>query len=83
MSMAIEKDRRSFLGNRFHIQEMDDWVFTSEAANDRLTKHFETRNLKGFGVESYPRNCGCRSRSLLFRPNLPSTNKPYYTFVAH
>ena len=31
---------------------MDDWVFSSEAANDRLTKHFETRNLKGFGVEN-------------------------------
>ena len=31
--------------------EMEDWVFTPEAANDRLLKHFETRNLKGFGVD--------------------------------
>ncbi|MDR2389109.1 MAG: DNA mismatch repair protein MutS [Tannerellaceae bacterium] len=30
---------------------MDDWAFTFEAANDRLLKHFETRNLKGFGVQ--------------------------------
>ena len=47
-----KKIEEAFGGNRFHIQEMDDWVFTSEAANDRLTKHFETRNLKGFGVEN-------------------------------
>ncbi|MBQ0068721.1 MAG: DNA mismatch repair protein MutS [Bacteroidales bacterium] len=31
--------------------EMEDWVFTPEAANDRLLKHFETRNLKGFGID--------------------------------
>ena len=37
-------------GPRFFIFELDDWVFTSEAANDRLLKHFETKNLKGFGV---------------------------------
>ena len=47
-----KKIEEAFGGNRFHIQEMDDWVFTSEAANDNLTKHFETRNLKGFGVEN-------------------------------
>jgi DNA mismatch repair protein MutS len=30
---------------------MEDWVFTTDAANDRLLKHFETKNLKGFGVQ--------------------------------
>ncbi|GAB6394388.1 MAG: DNA mismatch repair protein MutS [Bacteroidales bacterium] len=38
-------------GSRFFVFEMDDWVFTPESANDRLLKHFETRNLKGFGVQ--------------------------------
>ena len=47
-----KKIEEAFGGNRFHIQEMDDWVFTSDAANDRLLKHFETKNLKGFGVEN-------------------------------
>jgi DNA mismatch repair protein MutS len=31
---------------------MEDWVFTIESANDRLLKHFETQNLKGFGITS-------------------------------
>ncbi len=38
-------------GTRFFTYEMEDWVFSSDAATDRLLKHFETKNLKGFGVE--------------------------------
>ena len=38
-------------GSRFFIFELDDWVFTEDTAKGRLLKHFETRNLKGFGVE--------------------------------
>ena len=37
--------------SRFFIFELDDWVFTEDTAKGRLLKHFETRNLKGFGVE--------------------------------
>ena len=33
------------------VNEMEDWVYTLDAANDRLTKHFSTASLKGFGVE--------------------------------
>ncbi len=39
-------------GNKFLTYQQDDWVFTSESAMDRLLKHFETKNLKGFGVEN-------------------------------
>ena len=38
-------------GPRFFIFEPDDWIFTTSAAEDRLLKHFETKNLKGFGVQ--------------------------------
>ena len=38
-------------GPRYFVFELEDWVFTTDAANDRLTKHFETNNLKGFGVQ--------------------------------
>jgi DNA mismatch repair protein MutS len=31
--------------------EQDDWVYTIEAAQDRLFKHFDVKSLKGFGVE--------------------------------
>lgn len=41
-------------GTKFHIQSQDDWVYTESSANDRLLKHFETQNLKGFGVQNMP-----------------------------
>ncbi len=34
------------------IFELDDWIFTEDAARERLQSHFQTRNLKGFGVEN-------------------------------
>mgnify|MGYP000697666210 FL=1 len=38
--------------SRYLVFELDDWIFTDEAANDKLLKQFETRNLKGFGIHS-------------------------------
>lgn len=38
-------------GNKFLTYELDDWVFTEASAREKLLKHFETKNLKGFGVE--------------------------------
>ena len=37
-------------GPRFFLFELEDWIFTISSAEDRLLKHFETKNLKGFGV---------------------------------
>ncbi len=33
------------------VFELDDWVYTSDAARERLTRHFGTAGLKGFGVD--------------------------------
>lgn len=38
-------------GNKYFTFEQDDWIFTIESANDRLLKHFQTTNLKGFGID--------------------------------
>ena len=37
-------------GSKYLTFELDDWAFTEEFANEKLTKHFETKNLKGFGI---------------------------------
>jgi DNA mismatch repair protein MutS len=53
--VLIERKNRKrfeeYFGSRFFTFELEDWVFTSDSANDRLLKHFETKNLKGFGVQ--------------------------------
>ena len=38
-------------GSKFFTFELDDWVFTETTAREKLLKHFETKNLKGFGVQ--------------------------------
>ncbi|GHV21167.1 DNA mismatch repair protein MutS [Bacteroidia bacterium] len=38
-------------GTRFLTFELEDWAFTEDSARERLLKQFETKNLKGFGVD--------------------------------
>jgi len=44
----------SCFGSRYFTFELEDWMLTEQAANDRLTKQFQTANLKGFGVDNLP-----------------------------
>jgi len=41
-----------YFGPKFYTFKLDDWIFSQEAANDRLLKQFETSSLKGFGVQN-------------------------------
>ena len=54
--VLLEKGRKDlfieYFGSRFYTFKLDDWIFTPEAANDRLLKQFETSSLKGFGVQN-------------------------------
>ena len=47
-----KKQFEEAFGNKLLTFEMDDWVFTSETANDRLFKQFDIKSLKGFGVHN-------------------------------
>lgn len=44
---------QEFQGKHFFF-ELDDWIFTMDAALERLLRHFETKSLKGFGVSDMP-----------------------------
>ena len=45
------QDFDRYFGSRYFTYEMDDWVFTEQAARQKLLKHFDVKSLKGFGVE--------------------------------
>lgn len=38
-------------GDNFHVFHLEDWVFQTDYARETLEKHFDTQNLKGFGVD--------------------------------
>lgn len=48
---SLRKDFTAHFGSRFYSFPLDEWVFTTDYANDILLKHFGTTSLKGFGVE--------------------------------
>ncbi len=47
-------DFEELFGTKFFTYALEDWAFTPDSANERLLKHFETKNLKGFGVDNLP-----------------------------
>ena len=53
--VLLNKQKRKLFsetfGDAFHVFHLEDWVFQSDYAIDTLEKHFETKNLKGFGVD--------------------------------
>ncbi|MDR0973476.1 MAG: DNA mismatch repair protein MutS [Prevotellaceae bacterium] len=53
--VLFERGRRTpfeqAFGNKRFTYELDDWVFTEDSAREKLLRQFETKTLKGFGVE--------------------------------
>ncbi len=56
--IIVQKNKRQefqeTFGNRFYINTFDDWVFTTDFAEEILLRHFGTTSLKGYGVEGLP-----------------------------
>ena len=48
---AKKAEFERYFGTKLCIFELDDWVFTEQTARQKLLKHFQTKNLKGFGVD--------------------------------
>ncbi len=38
-------------GEKYYTYKLEDWVFSTDFADESLNKHFGTKNLKGFGVD--------------------------------
>ena len=53
--VLVSKQKRSLFnetfGNDFHTFYMEDWVYQTDYAYETLIKHFNTKTLKGFGIE--------------------------------
>ena len=56
--VLVERGRRRLLDETFSAAylsfELDDWIFTADAARERLLKQFGTTSLKGFGITAMP-----------------------------
>ncbi len=46
-----KQEFEKLFGTRHCIFELEDWVFSDQSARQKLLKHFQTKSLKGFGVD--------------------------------
>ncbi|WP_412561711.1 DNA mismatch repair protein MutS [Winogradskyella sp. MIT101101] len=51
ISKQCRKEFTETFGSDFHTFYIEDWVFQADYAHETLTKHFNTKTLKGFGIE--------------------------------
>ena len=51
ISKSHKKDFKNSFGTDYHVFYQEDWVFQIDFARESLNKHFNTKTLKGFGIE--------------------------------
>ena len=54
--ILVEKKRqeefKAFFGAGYYTYPLDEWVFQEDNAREKLNTHFQTKSLKGFGVDN-------------------------------
>ncbi len=51
---GTRQEYENSLTYRCSVYELDDWIYTIDAASERLQRHFDTMSMKGFGVDAIP-----------------------------
>ncbi|MFO7869798.1 MAG: DNA mismatch repair protein MutS [Bacteroidales bacterium] len=53
--ILYDRTKETLFNNSFpeklYTYKLDDWIFTTDAAEDKLLSHFEVSSLKGFGID--------------------------------
>ena len=53
IAKSQQKTLNEKLGERFFTYALDEWIFQNDFAEELLNKQFDTRSLKGFGIEKF------------------------------
>ena len=53
-SKANKGNLKEIFGDKYNYYHLEDWVFQYDYTYEKLTNHFKTTTLKGFGIESFP-----------------------------
>ena len=51
VSKSHKKEFGEHFGSAYHTFFQEDWIFQDDFANEKLTQHFKTKSLQGFGVD--------------------------------
>ena len=48
---SISKEFTEKFGDKYYTYALDEWVFQQDYGREKLLEHFQTKSLKGFGIE--------------------------------
>lgn len=54
LSKKYAREFKSRYNDKLYTYQLDEWIFQYDFAYDKLLQHFNTKNLKGFGMEDMP-----------------------------
>ncbi len=81
-SKAISKEINERLNGKFYLYPIDDWVFQPEYGREKLLAHFETKTLKGFGIEDMMPAQTAAGAALHYLATTEKTNLKHITHIA-
>ena len=84
--VLFERGKRNLFegnfGTKFFTFELDDWVFSERTAMEKLLKHFEVKNLKGFGIDHLKCGIVAAGAVLLYLDMTQHTQTGHITSIA-
>jgi DNA mismatch repair protein MutS len=84
--VLVERGKRAQLHEectgKYFIFELEDWAFNEQNARNKLLKQFETKNLKGFGVEHLPNGVTAAGAILQYLEITQHTQTPHITHLS-
>jgi DNA mismatch repair protein MutS len=79
-SKNAAKDFAEHIGDKYYTYGIDDWVFQEDYGREKLIEHFQTKTLKGFGIEDMPMAQMAAGAALHY---LASTEKHNLKHISH
>ena len=70
------------LQERFYLYGLDDWMFTFDYTYEKLIQHFQTKSLKGFGIETYKTGIIAAGAILQYLGDIQSNNLNHVTSIS-
>lgn len=84
--VLVERNKRKQFvdefGSRYFIFELEDWLFTESTARERLLKQFETKTLKGFGINEMVNGLIAAGTALHYLDNTHHTQIGHITAIS-
>ena len=81
-SKQNKADFKADFGEDFHLFYLEDWVFNDDYATETLTNHFQTRSLKGFGIEELTDGIVASGAILFYLSETQHNKRQHITSIA-